>query len=126
LPYVSPSTCTSTWRAAVRHFSTYSDPSPKAAPASRSACSKTACSSAASRAIRIPRPPPPAAALAAEPSLTVKASAAVRDHGGVILRALGETLAVSPPLTISLDEIRLIHDGLRAGLDALVESGVPA
>jgi adenosylmethionine-8-amino-7-oxononanoate aminotransferase len=44
----------------------------------------------------------------------------------VILRALGETLAVSPPLTISLDEIRLIHDGLRAGLDALVESGVPA
>jgi putrescine aminotransferase len=66
------------------------------------------------------------AALAADPALTAKASASVRDHGGVILRALGETLAVSPPLTISPDEIRLIHDGLRAGLDALVESGVPA
>jgi putrescine aminotransferase len=66
------------------------------------------------------------AALAADPALTAKASASVRDRGGVILRALGETLAVSPPLTISPDEIRLIHDGLRAGLDALVESGVPA
>ena len=67
-----------------------------------------------------------AAALAADPALTTKASALVRDHGGVILRALGQTLAVSPPLTISSKEIRLIHDGLRAGLDALVESGVAA
>jgi adenosylmethionine-8-amino-7-oxononanoate aminotransferase len=66
------------------------------------------------------------AALAADPDLTVKASASIRDHGGVILRALGQTLAVSPPLVISTDEIRLIHDGVRAGLDALVESGVPA
>jgi adenosylmethionine-8-amino-7-oxononanoate aminotransferase len=65
-------------------------------------------------------------ALAADPALTAKASAAVRDHGGVILRALGQALAVSPPLTIGSDEIRLIHDGVRAGLDALVESGVPA
>jgi putrescine aminotransferase len=65
-------------------------------------------------------------ALAADPALTVKASAAVREHGGVILRALGQALAVSPPLTIGSDEIRLIHDGVRAGLDALVESGVPA
>jgi adenosylmethionine-8-amino-7-oxononanoate aminotransferase len=66
------------------------------------------------------------AALAADPALTLKASAAVREHGGVILRALGQALAVSPPLTIGSDEIRLIHDGVRAGLDALVESGVPA
>jgi adenosylmethionine-8-amino-7-oxononanoate aminotransferase len=65
-------------------------------------------------------------ALAADPALTLKASAAVREHGGVILRALGQALAVSPPLTLSSDEIRLIHDGVRAGLDALVESGVPA
>src|SRR5262245_18820002 len=65
-------------------------------------------------------------ALAADPALTTKASAAVREHGGVILRALGQALAVSPPLTIGSDEIRLIHDGVRAGLDALVESGVPA
>jgi adenosylmethionine-8-amino-7-oxononanoate aminotransferase len=66
------------------------------------------------------------AALAADPALTTKASAAVREHGGVILRALGQALAVSPPLTIGSDQIRLIHDGVRAGLDALVESGVPA
>jgi putrescine aminotransferase len=65
-------------------------------------------------------------ALAADAALAVKASAAVREHGGVILRALGQALAVSPPLTIGSDEIRLIHDGVRAGLDALVESGVPA
>ena len=65
-------------------------------------------------------------ALAADPSLTATASAAIRDHGGVILRALGQSLAVSPPLTIGSDEIRLIHDGVRAGLDALVESGVAA
>ena len=65
-------------------------------------------------------------ALAADPAFTVTASTAIREHGGVILRALGQALAVSPPLTISSDEIRLIHDGVRAGLDALVESGVPA
>jgi putrescine aminotransferase len=67
-----------------------------------------------------------AAALDADPGLTTKAAAAVREHGGVILRALSQTLAVSPPLTIGSDEIQLIHDGVRAGLDALVESGVPA
>ena len=62
-------------------------------------------------------------ALASEPGLTAKASASVRSHG-VILRALGETLAVSPPLTISSSEIDLIRDAVRAGLDALVEDRV--
>jgi len=63
-------------------------------------------------------------ALASEPGLTAKASASIRSHG-VILRALGETLAVSPPLTISSSEIELIRDAVRAGLDALVESRAP-
>jgi len=63
-------------------------------------------------------------ALASEPGLTAKASASIRSHG-VILRALGETLAVSPPLTISSSEIDLIRDAVRAGLDALVESRAP-
>jgi putrescine---pyruvate transaminase len=62
-------------------------------------------------------------ALAADPGLPAKASAAIRSHG-VILRSLGQSLAVSPPLTIASDEIRLIRDGVRAGLDALVESRV--
>jgi adenosylmethionine-8-amino-7-oxononanoate aminotransferase len=44
----------------------------------------------------------------------------------VILRALGDSLAVSPPLTIAADEIELIRDALRAGLDALVEEFAPA
>ncbi len=64
-------------------------------------------------------------ALAADPNLTVKAATAIRGHG-VILRALGQALAVSPPLTIASDEIQLIHDAVRAGLDALVEGRVEA
>ena len=62
-------------------------------------------------------------ALAEEPGLTGRASKAIRPHG-VLLRALGEALAVAPPLTISSDEIQLIHDAVRAGLDALVEDRV--
>jgi hypothetical protein len=32
-------------------------------------------------------------------------------------------VAISPPLTISPDEIKMIADGVRAGLDTLVETG---
>ena len=60
-------------------------------------------------------------ALAEDAALPAKAYRAIRPHG-VILRALGDCLAVSPPLTIASDEIQLIHDAVRAGLDALVES----
>ena len=59
-------------------------------------------------------------ALAADPALPSKAYVSIRKHG-VILRALGQSLAVSPPLTISTEEIQLIHDAVRAGLDALVD-----
>jgi adenosylmethionine-8-amino-7-oxononanoate aminotransferase len=64
-------------------------------------------------------------AVAADPALPSKAYRAIRPHG-VILRALGSSLAVSPPLTIASEEIQLIHDAVRAGLDALVESSVQA
>jgi len=60
-------------------------------------------------------------AMAAEPSLPGKAYKAIREHG-VILRALGSSLAVSPPLTITASEIELIRDAVEAGLDSLVES----
>ncbi|HZR90934.1 MAG TPA: aspartate aminotransferase family protein [Gaiellaceae bacterium] len=60
-------------------------------------------------------------ALAGDPALPVKAYRAIRAHG-VVLRALGQSLAVSPPLTITSDEMKLIHDAVRAGLDALVDS----
>jgi putrescine aminotransferase len=60
-------------------------------------------------------------ALAEDAGFTAKVSKAIRPHG-VLLRALGDALAVSPPLTITSDEIRLIHDAVRAGLDTLVES----
>jgi putrescine---pyruvate transaminase len=64
-------------------------------------------------------------ALAENPALPTRADRAIRPHG-VILRALGQSLAVSPPLTITSDEIRFLRDGVRAGLDALVESRVVA
>ena len=60
-------------------------------------------------------------ALAADPGFTAKVALATRPHG-VALRALGDALAVSPPLTITSDELQLIHDAVRAGLDSLVES----
>jgi adenosylmethionine-8-amino-7-oxononanoate aminotransferase len=63
-------------------------------------------------------------ALAADAGLTAKASVSIRSHG-VILRALIDTLAVSPPLTISSSEIELVRDAVRAGLDTLVESRAP-
>jgi putrescine aminotransferase len=63
------------------------------------------------------------AALAEEPGLPVKAYRAIREHG-VIIRSLGASLAVSPPLTITPAELELLRDGVRAGLDALVASGV--
>jgi adenosylmethionine-8-amino-7-oxononanoate aminotransferase len=64
-------------------------------------------------------------AVAADPALPAKAYRAIRPHG-VILRSLGSSLAVSPPLTIASAEIQLIHDAVHAGLDALVESSVRA
>jgi putrescine aminotransferase len=60
-------------------------------------------------------------ALTADPGFTAKVALATRPHG-VALRALGDALAVSPPLTITSDELQLIHDAVRAGLDSLVES----
>jgi putrescine aminotransferase len=62
-------------------------------------------------------------AVAADPALPAKAYKAIRPHG-VLLRALGSALAVSPPLTISSDEIVLIREAVHAGLDALVEQQV--
>jgi adenosylmethionine-8-amino-7-oxononanoate aminotransferase len=64
-------------------------------------------------------------ALAEDPGFTGKAAQAIRPHG-VLLRALGDTLAVSPPLTITSDEIQLIRDAVHAGLDALVEARAAA
>jgi adenosylmethionine-8-amino-7-oxononanoate aminotransferase len=64
-------------------------------------------------------------ALASDPALPARAYRAIRPHG-VILRALGNSLAVSPPLTIASEEIELIRDAVAAGLDALVEELAPA
>lgn len=62
--------------------------------------------------------------------LTAQARARVRNAPGVVqaaarregllVRALGDGVAVSPPLTVTRPELRLIGEGLAAALDALV------
>lgn len=48
-------------------------------------------------------------------------------EAGVLVRGLGKGVAVSPPLTVGDDEIRLLAEGIRAGLDALpAEPPVPS
>jgi putrescine---pyruvate transaminase len=64
-------------------------------------------------------------ALAADPTLPSQAYLRIRPHG-VILRALGDSLAVSPPLTITSGEIELIRTAVGAGLDALIMDYAPA
>lgn len=54
-----------------------------------------------------------------EPTLPAKAYKAIRLHG-VILRALGREVAISPPLIITPEQIGLIADAVRAGLDDLL------
>ncbi len=54
-----------------------------------------------------------------DPSAAARAAAAARDHG-VITRAIaGGGLQVSPPLTITTDQLDELAAGLRAGLDAV-------
>ena len=46
---------------------------------------------------------------------------------GVLVRGLGKGVAVSPPLTVTEDEIGLLGEAIRAGLDSLpVDAPVPA
>ena len=56
-----------------------------------------------------------------EPGAPVAAYRAVREEGSVLVRPLARSLAVSPPLTITPDEIGLLADGVQAGFDRAVE-----
>jgi putrescine aminotransferase len=60
-----------------------------------------------------------------DPGLAGRAAVAIRSHG-VLLRALGRELAISPPLTITVEEIGIIADAVRAGLDGLDRERPPA
>jgi putrescine aminotransferase len=62
------------------------------------------------------------AALDADPGAVGRWQLACREHG-VLVRALGRGLAVSPPLTITPDEIDAIARAMHAGLDALAPAG---
>ena len=44
------------------------------------------------------------------------------EEEGVIIRAIGDTLAICPPLIISEDEIDELFDGIGRGLDAVLQS----
>jgi adenosylmethionine-8-amino-7-oxononanoate aminotransferase len=53
------------------------------------------------------------------PGAPWKLYVAIREQGGVLLRPLVRGVSISPPLTITPDEIQLIADGIRTGLDEL-------
>ena len=63
VPCASASTCTSRWRPCSTYFSSSRVSSPKADCASRFAAATAASRSSADRTMRMPLPPPPAAAL---------------------------------------------------------------
>ena len=56
-----------------------------------------------------------------------KLSKAIRPHG-VILRSLGQSVAISPPLIITVEEIGIIATAIEAGLNDLAATldDVPA
>ena len=84
MPCVSPRIWNSTWRDRARYFSTYTDPLPNADRASERASWNARAKSSASRATRIPFPPPPAAALmiTGKPIFSAKASASSTSSTG--------------------------------------------
>ncbi len=49
----------------------------------------------------------------------------IRDVGKVFMRPMLSSLAVSPPLTITREEIGILADGVRAGLDAFLAKAEP-
>ena len=56
--------------------------------------------------------------VADDPAIGARVGAATRDAGVLVRPLVGGALAVSPPLTISEDQLREMTHGLRAGLDA--------
>ncbi|MEZ5098510.1 MAG: aminotransferase class III-fold pyridoxal phosphate-dependent enzyme [Thermoleophilia bacterium] len=56
----------------------------------------------------------------ANPKAVGQAYVHTREAGGVLVRPLVRSIAVSPPLIITEDEIAQIGDGIRAGLDSLL------
>ncbi len=56
--------------------------------------------------------------LAEVPDAPNKLLAGARE-AGVLVRGLGKGVARSPPLTVTLEELGLLAEGIRAGLDAL-------
>jgi len=56
--------------------------------------------------------------LAARPGATNELAQLVRE-AGVLVRPLADAVAVSPPLTITIDKLAMLADGLKSGLDAM-------
>ncbi|MBS1886154.1 MAG: aspartate aminotransferase family protein [Actinobacteria bacterium] len=65
-----------------------------------------------------------AEALVADPAAPARLQLACRE-AGVLVRPLGTGIAVSPPLTITADQLGELGDGIAAGLRALDRQGVP-
>ncbi len=87
LPWVSASTCASTWRGLSRNRSTKHSPRPNAETASRTAESNSSGISSMVRATFNPRPPPPNAALMAtgRPCSSAKATTSSASFTGSLV-----------------------------------------
>jgi adenosylmethionine-8-amino-7-oxononanoate aminotransferase len=59
--------------------------------------------------------------MANTPGAVWKAYVTIREAGGVLVRPLISGFAISPPLTITREEIQQLADGVRSGLDSLAE-----
>jgi putrescine aminotransferase len=55
---------------------------------------------------------------AADPTLAAKVGAGAREAGVFVRPLVDGAVAVSPPLVIQPEDLELLHDGFRAGLDA--------
>ena len=56
---------------------------------------------------------------ASDPSLATKVGKGARDAGVFVRPLVDGAIAVSPPLVVTTDDLEVIHDGFRAGLDAV-------
>jgi len=58
--------------------------------------------------------------VADDPTLPARVGGATRDAGVFVRPLVDGAIAVSPPLVIERDDLRVLHDGFRAGLDAVL------
>jgi adenosylmethionine-8-amino-7-oxononanoate aminotransferase len=54
----------------------------------------------------------------ADPTLAARVGAGAREAGVFVRPLVDGAIAVSPPLVVTPEDLQVLHDGFRAGLDA--------